>query len=85
MRTHDGDRCFKCEECDFIANTERALDQHAGIHTGDKKFECDLCHVKFNLKYLMEKHKKWCSLNMKQEIESSVLFGQSEDVSLFFI
>ena len=28
MRTHDGDRNFKCEECDFYASSERALEQH---------------------------------------------------------
>ena len=63
MRTHDMDKCFKCDQCDFIANTERSLDQHAAIHNQGKKYECNLCHMTFNLQQSLEKHSLSCSLD----------------------
>ena len=57
------DRCFKCDQCDFIANTERSLDQHAAIHSNGKKYECNLCHMSFNLQQTLEKHSLTCTLD----------------------
>lgn len=34
MKTHEGERCFKCEQCDYAAMSLRHLEAHILTHTG---------------------------------------------------
>lgn len=34
MKTHEGERCFKCEQCDYAAMSLRHLEAHNLTHTG---------------------------------------------------
>lgn len=57
MKTHEGERCFKCEQCDYAAMSLRHLEAHNLTHTGEKPFECDECNATFRQKQLLKRHK----------------------------
>ncbi|XP_064639829.1 uncharacterized protein LOC135495296 [Lineus longissimus] len=57
MKTHDGEKCFKCELCPYAALCERHLQSHVLTHTGEKPFECDQCDQSFRQKQLLKRHK----------------------------
>ncbi|CAG5122138.1 unnamed protein product, partial [Candidula unifasciata] len=70
VRGHDVDKNFKCDQCDFVANTERMFDLHAAVHSDGKKFDCDVCHSSFNLQQTLDKHKHSCQLGGESGMES---------------
>ncbi|XP_048753425.2 RE1-silencing transcription factor A-like isoform X2 [Ostrea edulis] len=57
MKTHEGERCFKCEQCDYAAMSLRHLEAHILTHTGEKPYECDECDATFRQKQLLKRHK----------------------------
>ena len=64
------DRCFRCDFCDFLANTEKVLESHAALHVKEK-LKCDLCGDEFNLSQTLEKHKQYCSGSSESSISAS--------------
>lgn len=68
MKTHEGERCFKCEQCDYAAMSLRHLEAHNLTHTGMlsmKIFTCTLSNfivsfiliiVEYELLYLLARH-----------------------------
>jgi KRAB domain-containing zinc finger protein len=40
IRTHTGDKRFKCEICDKIFSKKCNLQTHIRIHTGDTPYKC---------------------------------------------
>ena len=44
MKTHDGEKCFKCDHCPYACLTERHLKMHLLTHTGN---------VEVNFEYLI--------------------------------
>ena len=61
-RTHDGQKCFKCELCPYSSSVHRHLENHMLTHTGERPFECFLCGLSFRQKTLLARH---CAISHK--------------------
>uniref|UniRef100_A0A8C6TZN1 C2H2-type domain-containing protein n=1 Tax=Neogobius melanostomus TaxID=47308 RepID=A0A8C6TZN1_9GOBI len=47
MRSHTGERPYKCTVCDKNFRYNSSLRTHKRIHTGEKPFSCSLCNKAF--------------------------------------
>ena len=57
VKTHEGEKCFKCELCPYAALSQRHLESHILTHTGEKPFQCNECEQSFRQKQLLRRHK----------------------------
>ncbi|XP_061400088.1 transcriptional repressor CTCFL [Musca vetustissima] len=58
VKTHEGEKCFRCTYCPFASISQRHLDTHMLIHTDSKPFVCELCQQCFRQKQLLSRHMK---------------------------
>ena len=58
MRTHTGEKSFKCGECSFASKYPHVLRSHMLTHTGDEPFKCSECSFATSRPSDLTKHKR---------------------------
>lgn len=57
MRTHTGEKPYRCKFCDAAFVQCNDLKAHVRRHTGER-FQCELCSENFLKEYLLTQHKR---------------------------
>lgn len=55
-KTHEGEKCYKCELCPYASISARHLESHMLVHTDQKPFQCHACEQAFRQKQLLKRH-----------------------------
>lgn len=55
-KTHEGEKCYKCELCPYASISQRHLESHMLVHTDQKPFQCSQCDQAFRQKQLLKRH-----------------------------
>ncbi|KAH8333347.1 hypothetical protein KR067_006452 [Drosophila pandora] len=56
VKSHEGEKCYRCDFCPYASVTKRHLDSHLLIHMDEKPFQCDQCPQSFRQRQLLRRH-----------------------------
>nr|CAH7732792.1 unnamed protein product [Callosobruchus chinensis] len=56
MRTHSGERPYRCRLCKKAFSDSSTLTKHLRIHSGEKPYECKLCLLRFSQSGNLNRH-----------------------------
>lgn len=55
-KTHEGEKCYKCDLCPYASISARHLESHILVHTDQKPYQCEMCEQSFRQKQLLRRH-----------------------------
>ncbi|XP_016987896.1 transcriptional repressor CTCF [Drosophila rhopaloa] len=56
VKSHEGEKCYRCTLCSYASVTQRHLDSHMLIHLDEKPFQCGQCPQAFRQRQLLRRH-----------------------------
>lgn len=62
-KTHEGEKCYRCDVCPYASISARHLESHLLIHTDQKPFVCSHCDQAFRQKQLLKRHENLYHVN----------------------
>ncbi|XP_017043325.1 transcriptional repressor CTCF [Drosophila ficusphila] len=56
VKSHEGEKCYRCTLCSYASVTQRHLESHMLIHLDEKPFQCEQCPQTFRQRQLLRRH-----------------------------
>ncbi|XP_020817125.1 transcriptional repressor CTCF [Drosophila serrata] len=56
VKSHEGEKCYRCSLCSYASVTQRHLDSHMLVHLDEKPFQCEHCPMAFRQRQLLRRH-----------------------------
>ena len=80
VRSHRGEKIYKCGECGYSAPQKRHLVIHMRVHTGERPYECEECHETFKHKQTLINHQR-SKHNLVQEADGTKKRKAPEEIA----
>ena len=88
IRSHTGERPYKCDQCEYAAVTSGNLKEHYRTHTGEKPFKCPhcdyACRARGNLNnHIKNRHSAWSTkISILAKFKFSSLVAKEKPVNI---